>query len=112
LNTPNPRPAASTTPPPQVDPNLPEKITRKMIKQMIAMVQTKLDGCRAKGPDASSVLIQAEVHPDGSLGDVAFLKTPDAGASKCVLAKLREHVKFPATKTGGTWKTQFALPGR
>jgi serine/threonine-protein kinase len=106
---PPPKPVVKAPPPP--DPNLPEKITRKMIKQMIAMVQTKLDGCRAKGAEASSVLLQATVNPDGSLGDVVFLKTPDVGVSKCVLAKLREHVKFPATKTGGTWKTQLLVAG-
>jgi serine/threonine-protein kinase len=97
--------------PPPPDPNLPEAITRKMIKQMIAMVQTKLDGCHAKGPDASAVLMQAVVNPDGSLGDVVFLKTPDVGVSKCVLAKLREHVTFAPTKTGGTWKAQFLIAG-
>jgi serine/threonine protein kinase len=98
-------------PPPPPDPNLPEKITRKMIKQMIATVQVQLDDCRTKGPQGGVVLLQADVNPDGSLGDVAFLKTPDVGVSKCVLAKLRDVVKFPPTKTGGTWKTQLTIAG-
>jgi serine/threonine-protein kinase len=109
---PTKKPAAKPLPKPPAlpDPNLPEKITRKMIKSMISSLRDPVGACHAKrggGP----LLLQASVNPDGSLGDVAFLRTPDVEVSKCVLAKLREHATFPRTKTGGTWKAQFMIAG-
>ncbi len=112
VEKPPPPPLPEPPPPPAVDPDLPAKITRPMIKSVIAKLKTRIDVCRSKSLNAGSVLVKVDVLPDGSVGDVVFQRTPDEGVSKCVLAKLHAFGKFPATQTGGSWKALFDVPGR
>jgi predicted Zn finger-like uncharacterized protein len=81
------------------DSNLPEQLDSSMIKAGIDKVKGRAQSCGAKSSAKGAVKVKIKATPDGRVGSVDVVSSPDAGLGTCVAGALR-GATFAKTQRG------------
>ncbi|MEZ4360655.1 MAG: GYF domain-containing protein [Kofleriaceae bacterium] len=79
--------------------NLPEQLDSSMIKAGIAKVKGKAQACGSKSSATGAVKVRIKATPEGKVGSVDVLSSPDSALGNCVASALR-GATFAKTQRG------------
>ncbi len=83
----------------KADSNLPEQLDSSMIKAGIDKVKGRAQACGSKSSAKGSVKVRIKATPDGKVGSVEVVSSPDDALGSCVASALR-GATFAKTQRG------------
>ena len=94
-----PKPSGGNTGGSKPDSSLPEQLDASMIKTGIDKVKGRAQACGSKSSAKGAVKVRIKAQPDGKVGSVDVLSTPDDSLGSCVASALK-GASFPKTQRG------------
>jgi predicted Zn finger-like uncharacterized protein len=93
------KPSSGSTTTTKVDSSLPEQLDSSMIKAGIDRVKGRAQACGSKSSAKGSVKVKIKATPEGRVGSVDVISSPDDALGSCVASALR-GASFAKTQRG------------
>jgi len=85
-----------------------DSLDRAMISDGLAKVRDMVMACGEKSSAKGTVKVRVEVSPDGGVGSVTVVETPDERLGDCVADRVKKAT-FPRTQTGGSFRYPYTF---